>query len=298
MINKSKQHLFYFLGFSIGLLSRVKKFILNLNAPAPRPFSNSDYIKNLDYDSEILKTMLAFSGQGDFFRDKYILEIGPGPDLMLGLMLLDGGAKYYQAIDFFPVLSSPPYFYANLRARLSSLPAQLATDQVIKAIKNKTPLETRQIGYKIISITDQSLVATEKNKYDLIFSKDVLEHVSDLGAAFKNMRQLLRPGGRLIHKVDFGTHTSFIQDVDRLNFLRYSDSVYERFVKFNGGPNRLRLNKLIEIASKNGLEVEKIQIDKQMSPEELAACKDYLSKNYRNLPDKELIPLSAWIMFK
>ena len=292
--NYLKQKFYYFLGLFIGLSSRVKKFILRLNSPRPRMLPLSDYKKNLDYDQNILNTLSELSGDYHLFENKKILEIGPGPDLLLGLLTLESGAESYSAIDYFPVLSAPLSFYENLKKDLRAPKALRAVENILSSLPADKPIDSPEINYQILGI--EKLLET-KNKYDLIFSKDVLEHVDDLNSAFRAMRASLIAGGRMIHKIDFQTHTSFIQDKDRLNFLRYNNYIYNNFVKFKGGPNRLRLPEVISLAKANGFEIEKIQIDKQMEADELKKSKRFLSEYYRNLDDSSLLPLSAWIIF-
>ncbi|MEI6529062.1 MAG: methyltransferase domain-containing protein [Candidatus Falkowbacteria bacterium] len=245
-----KQQTYYILGLFIGLSSRIKKFILGLKSPRPRMLSLGDYDKNLNYDREILKMIMNLAANPDLFKDKNVLEIGPGPDLMLGLLSLESGASSYSAIDYFPVLSAPVSFYEKIKNDLKAPIALKAVDSVINSLSKSEAINSSDFSYKIRGIED---LKDEEVKYDIIFSKDVLEHVDDLDASFVAMRKSLASGGMMIHKIDFQTHTSFIQDKDRLNFLRYSENIYKKFVKFRGGPNRLRLPELISIAEKMDL---------------------------------------------
>lgn len=290
-----KQQTYYFLGLFIGLSSRLKKFILGLKSPRPRMLSLNDYEKNLTYDQEILQTFINLSDKPELFRDKNILEVGPGPDLMLGLLALEAGAKSYSAIDYFPVLSAPVSFYEKIKNELKTPIALKAVDSIINSLSKSEAIESPEFSYKIRGIEE---LTDEPAKYDIIISKDVLEHVDDLDSSFAAMRKSLIPGGIMIHKIDFQTHTSFIQDTDRLNFLRYSENIYTKYVKFKGGPNRLRLPELIALAQKNGFTIEKMNIDKKMGLSELALVKPYLSKYYKKMSDDSLIPLSVWIIFR
>lgn len=289
-----KQQTYYFLGLFIGLSSRLKKFILGLKSPRPRMLSLNDYEKNLTYDQEILQTFINLSDKPELFRDKNILEVGPGPDLMLGLLALEAGAKSYSAIDYFPVLSAPVSFYEKIKNELKTPIALKAVDSIINSLSKSEAIESPEFSYKIRGIEE---LTDEPAKYDIIISKDVLEHVDDLDSSFAAMRKSLIPGGIMIHKIDFQTHTSFIQDTDRLNFLRYSENIYTKYVKFKGGPNRLRLPELIALAQKNGFTIEKMNIDKKMGLSELALVKPYLSEYYKKMSDDSLIPLSVWIIF-
>lgn len=307
MLNRLKQYIYYFLGLFIGLSSRLKKSVLSLKSPQPRMLHFDDYKSNLSYDQEVLQSLIDFSGQSDFLQNKKILEIGPGPDLLLGLLSLEAGASSYHAIDYFPVLSAPISFYENLKKDLKRPPALTAVNQIITSLVKKLPIEYPMISYQVLGIEDitrkKSLNADSKtsenfDKYDFIFSKDVLEHIDDLDAAFKAMHGCLKANGIMIHKIDFQTHTSFIQEKDRLNFLRYSDYIYNKFVKFKGGPNRLRLPELISLAETAGFKINKIKIDKKMAETELVNVRGYLGENYNNLADNYLFPLSAWVMFE
>jgi len=292
--NYLNQQKYYFLGLFIGLASRLKKFVLGLKSPRPRMLALSDYQINLTYDQDILKTIFGLNNKPDFFINKKVLEVGPGPDLMLGLLTLENGASSYQAIDYFPVLSAPPFFYKKISETLTNPVAIKAAQELSSSLPNSQEINVSNLSYKILGIEK---LGSLQEKYDIIFSKDVLEHIDDLDSAFKAMKQSLTPNGYMIHKVDFQTHTSFIQETDRLNFLRYSENIYKKFVKFRGGPNRLRLPELIELAKASGFTIEKIYINKEMSESELAKIKPYLSQYYRNLPDSALSPLSAWIIF-
>jgi len=220
---------------------------------------------------------------------------------------LESGASSYHAIDYFPVLNAPISFYENLKKDLKEPQALIAAGQIINSLSKKIPIEYPIISYRILgieNIIDKKNLNTNTgeirsiNKYDLIFSKDVLEHIDDLNLAFREMYKCLEINGTMIHKIDFQTHTSFIQEKDRLNFLRYSDYVYNKFVKFKGGPNRLRMPELIFLAKTVGFKIKKIHIDKKMTKNELASVRGYLNKNYKNLANNHLIPLSAWIMFE
>lgn len=292
--NYFKQQKYYYLGIFIGLSSRVKKFILGIKSPRPRMLNEQDYEANLKYNLNIIRNIQDLSADPDLFSGKRILEIGPGPDLMLGLLTLENGALSYQSIDYFPVLTAPQWFYQRMSETLKSSLAIQNAHELSNCAPGAKEVSVSNLSYQILGI--ENLRKTQ-NQYDLIISKDVLEHVDNLSAAFKEMQIALAPGGRMIHKIDFQTHTSFIQETDKLNFLRYSEYTYKKFVKFRGGPNRLRLPEVLDLATSHGFKVQKIYINKEISAAELAEIKPYLSEYYKNLPESALMPLSAWIIF-
>jgi len=61
---------------------------------------------------------------------------------------------------------------------------------------------------------------------DLILSNSVLEHVSDPRALFADFRRLLRPGGAMLHLVDYRDH--FFKYP--FHFLQFRKSTWDRFL--------------------------------------------------------------------
>ena len=66
-----------------------------------------------------------------------------------------------------------------------------------------------------------------ESSVDAIVSRAVLEHVFDLDTALAAMHRLLKPGGRMAHKVDLRDHGLFTDGGQHaLEFLTVSDRVY------------------------------------------------------------------------
>jgi hypothetical protein len=67
----------------------------------------------------------------------------------------------------------------------------------------------------------------------------VLEHLYDLDAAFSAMDSLLRPGGLMLHKVDFRDHGMFTDGgMHPLTFLTVPERLYRAMSRHSGRPNR------------------------------------------------------------
>jgi 2-polyprenyl-3-methyl-5-hydroxy-6-metoxy-1,4-benzoquinol methylase len=49
----------------------------------------------------------------------------------------------------------------------------------------------------------------EPATFDLIISRSVMEHTYQSDAAFRVMDWLLKPGGKMLHKIDFRDHGIF-----------------------------------------------------------------------------------------
>lgn len=66
---------------------------------------------------------------------------------------------------------------------------------------------------------DGALSAFEDDYFDLVISKDVLEHLVDPGAYFREVRRVLKPGGMFMGKTPSGTH--YVTIIARLTPLSF-----------------------------------------------------------------------------
>lgn len=92
-------------------------------------------------------------------------------------------------------------------------------------------------GYKVAN----SVGPKDKGKYDIVYSLNVLEHIDNDGAAFDDLVASLKPGGKLVvylpaFQVLFSTMDKRVE-----HFRRY------------------RKDRLLDFASKNNLEVDRLQ---------------------------------------
>ena len=103
-----------FVGAGLGVANAVRHRVRGYRTP--RTFSPTDVERNVDY---VLGVVDTWRQAGLDPGGRRILEIGPGPDLGTGLVLLAFGANSYVAVDRFPLaLSETPRFRTALSARL------------------------------------------------------------------------------------------------------------------------------------------------------------------------------------
>jgi hypothetical protein len=165
----------------------------------------------------------------------HIMELGPGTDFGAQLVLASQGANITVADRFLAPWDEGyhPAFYRLLRSRIDGPAAPL--DLVIAA--NRYPDNAiQQIAHSIETIREGS--------YDCVLSNAVLEHVSDLREAAKNLFAITKPGGINIHQIDFHDHRSHEQP---LEFLLLDDAEQEAlFNEWHGETgNRARLSEAI-----------------------------------------------------
>jgi SAM-dependent methyltransferase len=85
--------------------------------------------------------------------------------------------------------------------------------------------------------------------FDLIVSRAVLEHVYSPEQAWRSMDHVLRPGGRMLHKVDFRCH-SFYEHRHPLHFLTVPDWLWDLVSAPDPTLNRARLSRYTALIAK------------------------------------------------
>jgi hypothetical protein len=106
----------YWIGLLLGTVNVVRHRVVGYRRP--RQFGADQIARSVDYVFEVVDR---WQTRGDVdWTGKRVLELGPGPDLGTGAIILDRGAVSYQAIDAFDLVSTAPdEFYDALAARLS-----------------------------------------------------------------------------------------------------------------------------------------------------------------------------------
>jgi len=184
-------------------------------------------------------------------RGLRIAEIGPGDYLTSGLALLAAGAKTYTAIDRFPGAYGGPEaksWYRGIRdAWPRTFPDRAWPDDLEpEAFPESYPHRVETIARPI-----EAIAAEER--FDLVCSFQVGEHVTDLHAFARVNAKLLVPGGTAIHRVDFGPHDCWCRYDDPMTFLRFPEWLWRLMGSHRGTPNRFRHHEFLEAFDRAGL---------------------------------------------
>jgi SAM-dependent methyltransferase len=164
------------------------------------------YHLSLDEAVRYVRTVVAdyvqYGAGGDIGRIQGtdILEIGPGDNLGVALLLLANGARTVTCIDGFA-----PKTNARHNARLN---AAIYNSLTFQPDGTATVGGGRLIG-RYGEPIDTDAVVLEQKRYDIIVSRAVLEHLGDLATGWRQMVRCLRPDGEMWHKVDFRCHNLF-----------------------------------------------------------------------------------------
>ncbi len=228
--------LFYWiLGLKILALNKIRYTIRGYRTP--RPFAVTDIDKAIAYDKEVIERWeLALKQAGlPGVSGTHVLELGPGADLGVGLLLLDRGAKSYTAVDANVLISqTPEALYEGI------LPGT-----------SKEKIEERLASIRFIHDPKFTLKTIPDASADFVVSNAAFEHFNDVPHVLRELGRIVAPGGVICIHVDLQTHTRVIRDRDPLNIYRFAPWLYG-LMHFSGIPNRVRPATYIATLIKGG----------------------------------------------
>jgi SAM-dependent methyltransferase len=106
---------------------------------------------------------------------------------------------------------------------------------------------------------DAAATGLPRASVDVVFSNSVLEHVPGdvIARCFEEASRILRPGGVVFHSVNCGDHYAYADArISQLNYLQYSDEVWERWNNRFLYQNRLRAIDFTDMAKDAGYAIE------------------------------------------
>jgi len=254
--------LYYLIGLLFGVVNTIRHRVRGYRTP--RPFDDSDIDRAIAHDESVVDRWAA---RGDLsFIGMKILELGPGPDLGTGAIMLRRGAASYAAADLFPLAeAASEEFYARLSEKIGEF-------------------DREALSFTLVSFPDLHELS---EKFDLVVSNATLEHIADIPSLFVALSHLLADNGIMCHHVDAKTHMRWLRDRDPLNILRYSDTIYDRLLSFPGAPNRLRAGDYVDAAHRAGLDTRIVPGRK------LDRSYPHVTARFRNREDLDLLTFTV-----
>ncbi len=276
-----RQLFYWWLGLGILFANKIRYRITGYHRP--REFSIDDTNRAVKYDHEIVEgweKTLAEKGFGsDPFAGKRILELGPGADLGVGLILVAKGADSYTAYDKNPLADRAPKELHNaVIDSINNAGARARAAEALSAyeLKQPTALNFKQDdSFSLKWVPDESV--------DLVVSNAAFEHFERVPEILTQVARALAPGGAFVAKVDLQTHTRVLRDRDPLNVYRYPRLLY-RLAKFSGIPNRVRPAVYEKTLKDLGLTLVEIIPDGVMDEQQLRRDKPYMRRRFRKDP--------------
>lgn len=253
-------------------------------------YSDTDeFLKNYAFSS--LNLLLEHTGD---LTGKSVCEIGAGDFLTSGLSILAAGASNYAVIDRFPgdyFGDDAKYWYQKIEENWTKFYPGRIWDETLDG---KNFPENAQDRLELINEPIET--AQTNQKFDIVCSFQVGEHISDINAFAEVHQRLLKPGGVGLHRIDFGPHGCWSLYRDPTTFLRFPDFVWEQTGSNRGTPNRRRHHEFVSAFERANLNV-KIALIEHI--DEKAINFKRLDKKFRAMPrDSMLVGTGIYLLTK
>jgi 2-polyprenyl-3-methyl-5-hydroxy-6-metoxy-1,4-benzoquinol methylase len=198
-------------------------------------------------------------GDNDFVKDRKAVEsvmVLPPLDPDVGVDTLEAfeGAKRYNAwicerIDsavgerVLEVGSGIGNIVSEIlgKDRVSALVATDLSESSLKTLRDRMGDDSR-LSTQVWNAEEAPPAALLAEKFDTIVCSNVLEHIKDHDAAVRNMRQLLKPHGKLVILVPANPRIFNGMDEDLGHFRRYTRPELTRVLEANG----MQINALMD----------------------------------------------------
>jgi len=208
--------------------------------------ANISLATSVDYIRAVYDDYSAYAGVPSFHG--VIGEIGPGDNFGVAMLLLTNGADAVHAID--------RYYSSRDPVRQRQIYETLAAQEDANTLFDGEPGEDTMRGLHYHpGIAAEDYFAACGHHFDAILSRAVLEHLYDPIGALDDMASTLKPGGRLVHRIDLRDHGMFA-DHHPLTFLTIRDRWYCRMTAQSGRPNRVLVNHYHDWLARSGLKGE------------------------------------------
>lgn len=275
---------------------------------------NRSIADSLRYIDEQFSDYLTYSGLSKpDLLSKRVLELGFGDNVGVALRFLANGAEEVVCLD---------KFYSERDERHEQ--------EIYEAVRSSLSSEERERFDTAISLTegtkfnDQKLsclnglsveefaetIHGDRERFDMIVSRAVVEEVYDPGPLFTAVDRLLKPGGYMIHIIDLTDYGMFRDNgMHPLTFLTIHEKIYRLMATNTGLPNRKRVVYYRQKMSDLGYEAklfvtsvigkhwvkphkEHLEFNVDYTAETLGivrSIKAKLQPEFKNLPDEDLI---------
>jgi len=281
----------YWLGIAVHILLCIFHRIKGYTSPGTSP--QTDAKGAVEYNEKVvdgwLRYLDRYCGQPLSHKEASILELGPGPDLGAGLLLLAEGAASYTAIDVNPlIVRATSGFYNSMFEVIETRFGPQKVSTLRKEMREFSNHDSEIIRYICRSDFDIGIVG--QGSIDLVFSQAAFEHFDDMDRTVEQLSYVMRKGGRCIIQIDLKTHTPKLRDLDPLNIYRIPNYIYQA-ASYPGMPNRLRPDNYKSIFEWYGFTDIQIIYTQLVDSEHVSQVRPYLDLAFRN-SDMDMSALS------
>jgi len=177
-----------------------------------------------------------------------VAEIGPGGSAATGLFLIESGADQVDLLDRFAYPHDP----VQLNQIYSAI---ISRSKRLTRLFPRVDILSPRIRFNIGEAAAAEIFFQDHQEYDAIYSCAVLEHLFDPIEALKWMSEALKPGGMMVHYIDFRDHAMYTAGgLHELTFLTIPDWIYPAMTRRRGRPNRVLIDQYRALMERLGLE--------------------------------------------
>lgn len=208
-----------------------------------RALRSEEFIK---YARQVVDDYVNYGANGSIerIRGASIMEIGPGDTLVVALLLLANGAQSVTCVEGFS-----PKVDAAQNKRVYSLlwdtltPGQRAELSEVVDLEpgGNLKLKSSRLTLHLNTPVERLDKVIGRDRYDIVLSRAVLEHVSNPALAWDRMVSSLKPVGEMWHKIDFRSH-NFYNAIHPLYFLTIPELLWRAVSSPDPTLNRKRLS--------------------------------------------------------
>lgn len=216
--------------------------------------------------------------EGPMYRDRAVLELGPGNALGVPLVARLRGARACEAYDAFDILSRD-------RAYL---------DAIYQPIARSEGGSSALVDSCIMHTSHASLVRAGR-RFDRVVSRAVLEHVKDLEGLFDALGHVVTRDAVAIHEVDLRSHG--IEHDHPLDFLTVSGPLWRAMTSHTDAPNRVRAPAYLALGERAGLTLVWAGISHRIAEDLVVRIQPRLAREFRSLPAPTLAILGLWLVY-
>lgn len=236
----------------------------------------------------------ALTACGVSLAGQRVLELGPGPSLGAAVCLAAAGATV-TAADLYPAQWNPDYhpaFYEALRERLAVAWPGVDTGVVTRLLACER-FDASTV--ELISAGAEGLHLLGAERFTVVLSNAVLEHVADVPRGLQQLARVTAPGGLHLHQIDFRDHRNFARP---LEYLTIDNAEFDRVFTSTQGEcgNRWRHSQFLRAFACAGFDVSKFEPNVFAPADYQAAIRARLAPEFATLTDEDLRILSGQVV--
>ncbi len=224
-----------------------------VNIILPKLFFWKFYKSDFVIVMQCFETMENVLKKADFsFKNKTVLEIGPGNSYLNAYSGLVRGAKKVILIDKFPRYIQTEKQIDYCRSEIAYFKDLYKLRSIDYINENTCDLNDRKIKF----ISGEFPAITLNEKIDLIYSISVMHLIKNPELYIKKMSEVIKPGGIMYHQIDLKDKFNNTVDSPFL-FYKYSDFTWEHLLTKEGSSyaNRLRYLDYLALFNKYGFKL-------------------------------------------